>query len=197
MAPRQDLPHFSPHNPDETQTLSGLTVTTMDFTTTPPRSLLIANGNDDEVLFLMWALKTAGIDRSADFVSSGPQAVTYLQDAITNLSVASQVQVLLLLDDQIPLMNALEVLAWIRLQPELKALSVYMLASSRLPGDLARAKRFGAREYWIKPANPGPRQFMDLALRLKAVMQPGAMTFPALEKSRQPSRTWDRAGVLA
>ena len=165
----------------------------MDFTTSLPRTLLIANGNDDEVLFFMWALKTAGIDRSADFVSSGPQAVSYLQDSITDLCVASQVQVLLLLDDQIPLTNALQVLVWIRSQPALKSLSVYMFASSPLAADISRAKRFGAREYWVKPSNPGPRQFMDLALKLKAIIQPGASPSSALERSRHHSHAREQA----
>src|SRR5689334_19312104 len=101
------LPFFA-HKPDETKTVPGPTVTTMDFTTTLPRTLLIAIGNGDEGLFLMWALGPARIDRSADVVSSGPPAVTYLQDGIVNLSLASQVQVLLRLDHQLPLVIALE-----------------------------------------------------------------------------------------
>ena len=68
-----------------------------------------------------------------------------------------------------------------------------MFATSPLAADISRAKRFGVREYWVKPSNPGPRQFMDLALKLKAIIQPGASPSSALERSRHHSHAREQA----
>src|SRR5688572_22848876 len=61
---------------------------------------------------------------------------------------------LTLLDLKLPRVMGLEVLQWIREQPELKTLIVIILTSSRLGPDIERAYQLGANAYLVKPSTP-------------------------------------------
>src|SRR5690349_6538862 len=58
---------------------------------------------------------------------------------------------LTLLDLKLPLKDGLEILEWLRQQPELEALRVGILTSSSEPRDLEKARRLGALFYLVKP----------------------------------------------
>jgi len=53
----------------------------------------------------------------------------------------------------LPKKSGLEVLAWVRRQPELKRLPVVMLTSSSQPEDINHAYDLAANSYLVKPAN--------------------------------------------
>jgi CheY-like chemotaxis protein len=57
---------------------------------------------------------------------------------------------LVLLDIKLPRKSGLEVLEWIRKQPELKSMPVLMLTSSSESNDLDRAYALGANSYLVK-----------------------------------------------
>ena len=117
----------------------------------------------------MWALNRAGIGQFADFARNGAQAVTYLQNCITNINPLSPVPKLVLLDIRMPLMSGFaEVLEWIRSQEELDGVPVYMLSNSHLGADSSRAKQGGATEYWTKPSDL--HGYMDFAAKIKTLL---------------------------
>ena len=58
-----------------------------------------------------------------------------------------------LLDLNMPRKDGFEVLAWIRQQPELKHLHVYVLSASGRTEDIERCYDLGANSYLIKPGN--------------------------------------------
>jgi CheY-like chemotaxis protein len=51
-----------------------------------------------------------------------------------------------------PQMTGLDVLAWIRLQPELTQLPAVIWTTSNHPRDRERAAELGARDYLVKPS---------------------------------------------
>src|SRR5579859_2859916 len=66
-----------------------------------------------------------------------------------------------LLDVKLPSVSGLDVLGWIRQQPNLKRLPVIMLTSSLLAADINKAYDLGANSYLVKP--PDLDSLIDLA----------------------------------
>jgi CheY-like chemotaxis protein len=58
---------------------------------------------------------------------------------------------LLLLDLKMPRSTGLEILEWIRAQPELARLPVVVLSGSEMKEDMTKARSFGADSYLVKP----------------------------------------------
>ena len=92
---------------------------------------------------------------AGDFLKSlgdGEEAVAYLEKArIPAEQKQHPIPGLVLLDVKMPRKSGLEVLAWIRSQPELKRMPVVMLTSSDQPRDIAKSYELGANSYLIKP----------------------------------------------
>jgi CheY-like chemotaxis protein len=59
-----------------------------------------------------------------------------------------------------PRKTGLEVLEWIRQQPELKTLPVVIFTSSSRPEDMDKARRLDAADYLLKPSEP--RKLLEL-----------------------------------
>ena len=68
---------------------------------------------------------------------------------------------LLLLDLKLPRKSGLEVLSWMRSQPDLKRLPVVMLSSSNQPEEINSAYDLGANSYLVKPGSMD--EFVQLA----------------------------------
>src|SRR3954468_9560546 len=131
--------------------------------------LLIVDDRDDDVFLLMRALKKAGVPYSIDCAGNGDQAIKYLTGCLRN-GPSPDLPSMVLLDLKMPLMDGHQVLAWIRDQPELANLQVYVLSTSHLEHDVAKAKASGIADYWFKPNSlPG---YYDLAARIKAILFP-------------------------
>jgi CheY-like chemotaxis protein len=67
---------------------------------------------------------------------------------------------LILLDLKLPRIPGLEVLQWLRRQPELGKIIVIVLTTSSAPVDHNRAYRLGANSIMEKP--PTPEKILDL-----------------------------------
>lgn len=87
-------------------------------------------------------------------VGDGEQAISYLAgDGIYADRRLYPFPELMLLDIKLPRKSGLEVLAWLRSQPQLhlKRLPVVMLTSSNQPHDVETAYDLGANSYLVKP----------------------------------------------
>src|SRR4051812_20089361 len=95
-----------------------------------PRILLIED-NDDDVFLLQRALKRAQLDVSMQVIEDGQQALDYFERAATEIQGGTHhLPDLVLLDLKLPFVLGIEVLSYIRSQPELKDLNVIVLTSS-------------------------------------------------------------------
>ena len=112
-------------------------------------TILYAEDETNDVLFFKLALKHANLPHTLAAVPDGAEAIEYLaaqkQHSIPDL---------VLLDIKMPKRSGLEVLEWIRQQPNLRSIPVLMLTSSPRAEDMENARRLGANDFLLKPSDP-------------------------------------------
>lgn len=125
-------------------------------------AILLVEDNQDDVVLMKHALRSAGVGNPIYLVENGDEAVNYLAgtDKFQDREVYPMPTVIFL-DLKLPLRTGHEVLTWIRAQTELEGVIVVMLTSSDQPADLRRAYGLGANSYLIKP--PNAHQLNELA----------------------------------
>src|SRR5580765_3293981 len=87
--------------------------------------------NPDDVTLMTLAFKKAGVEAKLEIATDGDKAISALQNGAADTPPSC-----VLLDVKLPTITGLDVLTWIRKQPDLKRLPVIMLTSSLLPGDI-------------------------------------------------------------
>ena len=133
---------------------------------TTNRAILLVEDNEDDVFLMKRALKTAQIANPLCIVEDGQQAVDYLSGTGKYADREKHpFPAIVFLDLKLPIKDGLEVLHWIRSQPQFENLIVLVLTSSSEPSDLKRAYGFGANSYLVKP--PTASQLLDLAKAFK------------------------------
>jgi CheY-like chemotaxis protein len=130
------------------------------------RTILLVEDDENDVFFFKRAAKLAGMMNPLHVAQDGQQAIDYLKGTgayadRTQFPLPS----LVLLDLKLPHVMGLDVLKWIRAQPELQTVIVIVFTSSRLAPDIDTAYRLGANSYVTKPATPGRLQAMLVVLR--------------------------------
>jgi CheY-like chemotaxis protein len=120
-----------------------------------PLAILYAEDEANDVFFLERAIQLAGSPHTLKAVPDGEQAIDYLAGKGDFADRARYpLPALVLLDINMPKKSGLEVLEWIREQPQFKSLPVLMLTSSSRQGDRDRARQLGADDYLLKPSRP-------------------------------------------
>jgi CheY-like chemotaxis protein len=111
-------------------------------------TILHVEDNPDDVLLVALAFRKAGLDINLETATDGGRAIELLQNGMATSPPAC-----VLLDIKLPTVSGLEVLKWIRSQPNLRRLPVVMFTSSFLRDDINRAYDLGANSYLTKPAD--------------------------------------------
>src|SRR6185503_12262393 len=125
------------------------------------RTILLVEDEENDVFFFKRAAKLAGMTNPLHVAEDGRQAIDYLKGTgayadRTQFPLPSFV----LLDLKLPHVMGLDVLKWIRAQPELQTVIVIVFTSSKLAPDIDTAYRLGANSYLVKPSNPAKLQEM-------------------------------------
>lgn len=116
-----------------------------------PVTVLLAEDDEDDLFLSKRVLHKAGIV-PVYHVKDGQEAMEYLAGkGVYGDRQNHPLPEVVLLDLKMPLFTGNEVLEWIRMQPELRELKVYILTSSDEPRDRSRAEAAGARGYLVKP----------------------------------------------
>ena len=116
--------------------------------------ILIAEDDEFAVQLMRTIFSRAGFEISIHYASDGAEAIAYLSgDGIYSDRRKYPLPTALLLDLKMPRKNGFEVLAWIRRQPSLNQLRVYVLSSSSQSEDIRRCYDLGASSYLVKPTN--------------------------------------------
>ena len=119
-------------------------------------AILLAEDDPNDVLLFRRAFQRTGFANHLIVVNDGEDALHYLQgDGQYADRTAFPLPVLFLLDLSMPRLGGLELLQWIRTQPDLKHLPVIILTSSTFAPDLAKAYQSGANSFMSKPSDPG------------------------------------------
>lgn len=114
--------------------------------------ILLVEDDANDVFLMQRACRKAELPNPLQVVGDGDEAVDYLagQGAYSDRA-RYPLPVLLLLDLKLPRKGGLEVLGWLRQQPNLKRLPVVVLTSSKEPADVNKAYDLGANSYLVKP----------------------------------------------
>jgi CheY-like chemotaxis protein len=116
------------------------------------KTILIVEDTEDDVFFLKRALRDSAIDHPLSVVVDGQQALDYLQgDGVYADRIVFPLPFLILLDLKLPYVMGLDVLRWIREQPEHAERLVVVLTSSQHDRDKEETFRLGGNAYLVKP----------------------------------------------
>jgi CheY-like chemotaxis protein len=126
--------------------------------------ILVADDDENDVFFLRRAFTKSGFLHTIIHVSDGQKTIDYLLGAgAYSDRKANPWPDLLLLDLKMPKTDGFDVLATLQSLPEAD-LPVIVLSTSALPVDIQMAKKLGAVDYMIKPADHD--EMMKVVLRL-------------------------------
>jgi CheY-like chemotaxis protein len=115
--------------------------------------ILLAEDDDNDVLFMQIAFKKAGVPNPLFRVHDGEEAIHYLEgngDFVDRTKYP--LPCLVLTDLKMPKVNGFDLLRWLQTSAELAHIPAIVLSSSDQPSDRELAAALGAKEYWVKPA---------------------------------------------
>lgn len=120
---------------------------------TTPICILLAEDDENDVLFMELALKKAAVRHPMQVVADGQEAIDYLSG---DGKYADRGQFplprLLILDLKMPRRTGMDVLRWLKNNPLLECLPKVVLSSSANRRDVERSYRLGANAFLIKPS---------------------------------------------
>ena len=113
---------------------------------------LLVDDNDDDIRLVRRAFTKARVTNPLQIVRSGEEAIEYLigKERYGNRR-EYPLPGLVLLDIKMPGLDGLDVLQWIRQQPDLREVGVVMLTGSDDMRDVNRAYQLGADSFLVKP----------------------------------------------
>src|SRR6478672_5549756 len=110
--------------------------------------LLLVEDDENDVLFLQRAFKQAGIENPLDVVRDGQEAIDYLSATDLYADRAGHpLPCLIILDLKLPHRTGMEVLKWMRTQPELQCVPVIVHSGSAQESDVDKLYRLGANAF--------------------------------------------------
>jgi len=135
--------------------------------TTTTQTILLVEDDENDVVFMEMALEKAGLASAFHVAEDGAEAIDYLSGKGQFADRARfPIPALVFLDLKLPRVMGMDVLKWIRDQPELDTMVVIMLTASQQRTDIRRACSLGANSYLVKPSDPaGLSQLVDLVKR--------------------------------
>ena len=117
-----------------------------------PRTVLLVEDDESDVLFLKRAFRKAELSHRLEVAMNGREALQYLSGEGPYADREKHPRPShVLLDLKLPEKSGFEVLEWIRSDPELKDLHVSILTSSSESADIQKAKLLRADCYLVKP----------------------------------------------
>jgi len=118
-------------------------------------TILLAEDDPNDVILFQRAMERASLSvDSLKVVPDGEKAISYLSgQGIYADRDLYPLPALLLLDLKMPRKSGLEVLSWLRKQPQLRYLIVVFFTSSNSSEDVRLAYDAGANSYLVKPVD--------------------------------------------
>jgi Response regulators consisting of a CheY-like receiver domain and a winged-helix DNA-binding domain len=129
------------------------------------KTILQVEDDPNDVFLLKHAMKKAGLANPMQVASDGQEAIDYLSGA-GKFADREQFPLpgLVLLDLKLPFVMGLDVLKWIREQPNTISVVIILTASAE-EEDIATAYRLGANAFLTKPSEAGKLQEIVKAIK--------------------------------
>ena len=116
--------------------------------------VLLVDDSENDALLMRTVFSRAGFVQPLRFARDGDDAIAYLRgDGLYGNRRQFPLPTIVLLDLNMPRKNGFEVLTWIREQPALRRLRVYIMSASNRAEDIQRVYDLGANSYLVKPGN--------------------------------------------
>lgn len=130
-------------------------------------TIALVEDNEDDLYFMLRALKEAEIVNPLRVLRTGREAIDYLsgQGGFSD-RMRFPLPFLLLLDLKLPDMSGFDILKWVRSDAKMKSLPVIVLTNSGEARDMVRAYRLGSNSFLVKPS--GADGLTDQMRALKA-----------------------------
>lgn len=128
------------------------------------KRILMAEDNPHDVELILMALAEHRLADDVMVVRDGVEALDYLSLCNRPAGPANGLPAVILLDLKMPRLDGMEALRAIKADPDLKAIPVVMLTSSREEVDLVRSYALGVNAYVVKPVDF--RQFVEAVKQL-------------------------------
>lgn len=129
-------------------------------------TILLVEDDQNDVFFLQYAFKEAGIDNPIQVANDGQQAIDYLSGhGDYGNRQKFPFPCLVFMDLKLPVKMGLDVLRWVQTQSQLKHLLVLVLTSSANLSDIDEAYRLGARAFLVKPVSTDKRVAMARTIK--------------------------------
>jgi CheY-like chemotaxis protein len=130
----------------------------------PPRSVLVVDDSEDDVLLLSMTLQQAQLPWViAGVLHDGEQAIQWLQKGYSAGSRAMHRIDLLLIDLKMPRRDGFDVLHWVQRNLQGR-FTIVVFSSSFAIADIMRARELGADFYFVKPVLSDDRRKILLNL---------------------------------
>lgn len=118
--------------------------------------VLLVDDDQNDVLLIQRAMKTAGLSYPVIFRHDGEEAIEYLSGRPPYSDRTKHpLPTLVLLDIKMPKMTGFDVLTWLQNQPGLAKIPVVILTASVREEDENEAEKLGAVGYRTKPVDFG------------------------------------------
>src|SRR5262245_29976873 len=118
-------------------------------------NILLVEDSRADVQITLRAFQEAGGLNQVSVVKNGREALEYLRHQGVYASSRPQTPDLILLDIVMPLLDGIETLRAMKLDPALRKIPVMMLTSSNNDTDVLRSYQLGALSYIQKPVSYG------------------------------------------
>ncbi|WP_375447018.1 response regulator [uncultured Fibrella sp.] len=125
----------------------------LNATSTTVKTILIADDDADDRLFMIEALRHNGFRHEVKFVEDGEDLMDYLTHQNGFTADNAPFPSLILLDLNMPRKNGFQALAEIRGNTVLRRLPVVVMSTSMANGDVVKTYEIGVNSYIVKPHN--------------------------------------------
>ena len=116
-------------------------------------TILIADDDIDDRLFMERALRQNGFTQAINFVEDGEDLMDYLRQSGRYDAQQPAYPNLLILDLNMPRKNGFQALAEIKADPALRRLPVVVMSTSSADEDILKTYNLGVNSFVIKPFN--------------------------------------------
>ena len=145
------------------------------------KRVLLVEDNPNDVELTMAAFQESHLANEVVVATDGAEALDYLFRKGAFAGRLPGNPAVVLLDLKLPKVNGLQVLESVRKEPEMRALPIVVLTSSREEPDLKRCYELGVNAYVVKPVDFGDfiRAVGNLGVFWALINQPPPGSIPA------------------
>jgi CheY-like chemotaxis protein len=118
-----------------------------------PTKIMLIDDNPADLMLVQEVMNDLGNVADLDLVTGGAEALVELRSLLRQPQI--QKPCLILLDLNMPSISGLEVLAYIKSQPNLQVIKTVILSTSDAKGDKVLCFASGADDYLVKPSDYG------------------------------------------